>query len=72
LLYFLIEQPCAASERWNVADINIDAKFKDSFYVQWNWRKIRNSCAMMNLALLLSLLVVGVALLVQVTGLKYR
>lgn len=53
-------------QRWLVANINIDARYKDAFYVNWNWRKIRNLCALFNFGVLLSLLIVGVSLLVQV------
>ncbi|XP_069950073.1 uncharacterized protein [Cherax quadricarinatus] len=47
------------------SDVHIDAKYKDAFYVNWNWARIRQSCVMLNVSVLLSLLCVGVGLLIQ-------
>ncbi|XP_042869056.1 neutral and basic amino acid transport protein rBAT-like isoform X2 [Penaeus japonicus] len=46
-------------------DLHISAKYKDAFYVKWNWNRIRHSCMLLNLSVLICLLCVGIGLLVQ-------
>ncbi|KAF2364375.1 Reverse transcriptase domain [Trinorchestia longiramus] len=52
-------------DRCMVGDINIDCRYRDAFYVSWNWTKIRHACAMAYLGVLLALFVGGVSLLVK-------
>ncbi|XP_045597412.1 oligo-1,6-glucosidase isoform X2 [Procambarus clarkii] len=47
------------------SDVHIDAKYKDAPYVNWNWGRIRQTCVLLNMSVLLSLLCVGVGLLIQ-------
>ncbi|KAK8390979.1 hypothetical protein O3P69_016966 [Scylla paramamosain] len=45
--------------------VHISAQYKDAFYVSWNWPRIRQTCVLLNVSVLLALLCVGVGLLVQ-------
>ncbi|XP_050734089.1 4F2 cell-surface antigen heavy chain-like isoform X2 [Eriocheir sinensis] len=45
--------------------VHISARYKDAFYVSWNWPRIRQTCMFLNLSVLLALLCVCVGLLVQ-------
>lgn len=47
------------------SDVHIDAKYKDAFYVNWNWSRIRHTCVLLNVSTLVSLLCVGTGLLIQ-------
>ncbi|KAG0711903.1 Glucan 1,6-alpha-glucosidase [Chionoecetes opilio] len=45
--------------------VHISSRYKDAFYVKWNWPRIRQTCVLLNVSVLLALLCVGVGLLVQ-------
>lgn len=47
-------------------DVHISAKYKDAFYVKWNWNRIRHSCVLLNMSVLICLLCIGIGLLIQV------
>lgn len=46
-------------------DVHISAKYKDAFYVKWNWNRIRHSCVLLNMSVLICLLCIGIGLLIQ-------
>ncbi|XP_071530060.1 amino acid transporter heavy chain SLC3A2-like isoform X3 [Panulirus ornatus] len=47
------------------SDVHIALKYKDAFYVGWNWERLRQTCVLLNMSILVSLLCVGVGLLIQ-------
>ncbi|CAL4122705.1 unnamed protein product, partial [Meganyctiphanes norvegica] len=50
--------------RYMVGEIPINAKYKDTFYVHWNWVKIRQGCVFVWLSTAIAMLCVGIGLLV--------